>query len=39
MYIPKASYYGGFLYLRKDRSGNIVGQDQEFWMTDSGKHT
>jgi hypothetical protein len=34
MYIPKTSYYFGFLFLRNYHSGNIVGQDQEFWMTD-----
>jgi hypothetical protein len=25
------------IFLRNDHSGNIVGQNQVFWMTDMGK--
>jgi hypothetical protein len=34
LYIPKTSRY---FFLRNDHSRNIVGQDQEFWMTDTVK--
>ena len=29
-YVPKTSYHVCFLFLRNDRSRNIVGQDLEF---------